>query len=125
MEVCLNFAFVLTIINCVGKAKLALPLKHHTIQAYGEVEVKFHSFLTLPLNVSGQLHTPDASSPLPQVKLSSILCLNRMGGSQSRSGRGGEETHPCPDTVPKIRSVESGMRYVGRRFRRSYIDLSR
>jgi hypothetical protein len=40
------------------------------------------------MEVSGQLHTPAA---LPQGKSLRYPLYRRLGGSQSRSGRGGEE----------------------------------
>jgi len=45
------------------------------------------------MEVSGQLHAPAA---LPQGKCPRYPFDRRLGGLQSRSGRGGEEKFPAP-----------------------------
>jgi hypothetical protein len=51
------------------------------------------------MEMSGQLHV---SAALLQVKSPWYPLDRRMGGSQSRSGRGGEEknSHPPPEIEP-------------------------
>jgi hypothetical protein len=45
------------------------------------------------MEMSGQLHAPAA---LPQGKSPCYPLAKRLGGTQSRSGRGGEEKNPQP-----------------------------
>jgi hypothetical protein len=74
--------------KAVSIAKLrTIPWKY-----IGVVEVEFHAFLNLALDymeVSGQLHT---LRPIySQGKSSWYSSDRRLGGPQSRTGRGGEE----------------------------------
>jgi hypothetical protein len=56
------------------------------------------------MEISGRLHAPAALSP---GKLSVDLLNMRLGGFQSRSGRGGEEknSQPLPGLEPPIQPV--------------------
>jgi hypothetical protein len=54
------------------------------MKMYGGVDVQMHVFLTLALEVSGQLHTSAALARYPLDR--------RLGGLQSRSGRHGENS---------------------------------
>jgi hypothetical protein len=71
------------------------------MKEYWGMEVWVHAFLTSALDVSGQLHAPVA---LPPGKNPLVLMYRRLGGSQSRSGRGGEEknSQPLPGLEPLL-----------------------
>jgi hypothetical protein len=70
------------------------------MKAYWGVEVQLNEFLVSALNV-GQLHAPAA---LPPGKELLVPLDRRLGGPQSRYGRGGEEknSQPLPGIEPPI-----------------------
>lgn len=65
-------------------------IKRHALKTYGEAEITLKVFLPLSLDVD-ELHTPTALSPgnEPSVPIGQV--------TQSRSGRGAEESNLCPD----------------------------
>jgi hypothetical protein len=83
------------------KVNLSLCLiKYHAMKTYGGEEVYLHAFLTpAPDWLSGQLHTPAAlnSGKNPWYSLD-----RKLGGAQSRSGRGGEEKNSQPPAGNRI-----------------------
>jgi len=74
---------------------------------FGEVEVKRHVFLTSVLE--GGKWSASSSGALPPWGKSSRYPLDRrLGGSQSRSGRGGEEKEilaPAGNRTPVVQPV--------------------
>jgi hypothetical protein len=87
------------------------------MKAYWGVEVYLQVVLWPRhyIEVSGQLHVPAA---LPQGKSPCYQLDMRLGGPQSRSGRGGEKNNPqpLPDSKPGspiIQSVDFGARGDG------------
>jgi len=54
------------------------------------------------MDVSGQFHAPAA---LPQGKNLLYPFCRRLGGPQSRSGRGDEEKNPCPAPAGNLTPV--------------------
>jgi hypothetical protein len=64
--------------------------KHHAIKTYGGVEVYLHSFLTEILD-GGDLSASRPGRFTPMVKSPWYPLDRRLGGPQSRSGRGDEK----------------------------------
>jgi hypothetical protein len=69
--------------------------KHHAMKTcWGSEGIELHAFLTSELDgVSGQLHAP---ATLPRGKSPPYPLDRKLGGSQSRSGRDGEEKNSQP-----------------------------
>jgi hypothetical protein len=64
------------------------------MKTYGRMDVNLHACVTSTVDeVIGQLHSLIASHP---GKSPPYTLDRRLGGPQSRSGRGGEEKNPWP-----------------------------
>jgi hypothetical protein len=111
-QYCCNVSFILRIIfvevkgvevKDIGKVAPVLT-KQHAMKTYGGVEVELHAFLTSALDVGKWVasrpgrFTPGETAPLYPLD-------KRLGGPQSRSGRGSEEKEVLP--LPRIKSRSS------------------
>jgi hypothetical protein len=94
------------IMKLLIKVKVKLPLcliKHRAIRTYGGVGVWLHAFLTSALD-GGELLVSRPGCFTPWGKSLCFSLDRRLAGSQSRSGRGGEEknSQPLPGLEPQI-----------------------
>jgi hypothetical protein len=76
--------------------------EHNAMNTHGGMEVQLHAFVTSTLDGGGQPHVPAA---LPSGKERPLPIRQRLGGSQSRSGRGDKEKNSQP--LPGIESRSS------------------